>query len=220
MTGCVQCRRSLSRPPNAFFIAPVVVVKTWVFTVGRWTMFSPRKRRGIVEAVGIDLVQDQELVGEVAHRLAHRDPLLALVEVDVAQAVLLDHRELLVLALAEMGVDHHGAVVAAVDQRRVEAVALHGGDHAVELPRRGGAARIEEVPGDVDLERGVDALVEHLLVARQVEQLVVVREHRARRGPQQGDGGLAHRGMLPDDVTRSLATCSRPGGRQRRGGRA
>ena len=26
MTGCVQCRRSFSSPPNAFFIAPVVVL--------------------------------------------------------------------------------------------------------------------------------------------------------------------------------------------------
>ena len=39
ITGCVQCRFSLSSPPKAFFIAPVVVVKTCVFTVGRWMMF-------------------------------------------------------------------------------------------------------------------------------------------------------------------------------------
>ena len=52
MTGCVQCRCSFSRPPNAFFIAPVVVVKTWVFTVGRWMMFSPMKRLGIMKPFG------------------------------------------------------------------------------------------------------------------------------------------------------------------------
>ena len=52
MTGCVQCRRSFSSPPNAFFIAPVVVVKTCVFTVGRWMMFSPMNRRGIMNPSG------------------------------------------------------------------------------------------------------------------------------------------------------------------------
>ena len=52
MTGCVQCRCSFSRPPNAFFIAPVVVVNTCVFTVGRWMMFSPMKRFGIMKPFG------------------------------------------------------------------------------------------------------------------------------------------------------------------------
>ena len=52
ITGCVQWRRSLSRPPKAFFIAPVVVVKTCVLTVGRWMMFSPMKRFGIMKPFG------------------------------------------------------------------------------------------------------------------------------------------------------------------------
>ena len=52
ITGCVQCRCSLSRPPKAFFIAPVVVVKMCVFTVGRWMMFSPMNRRGIMNPFG------------------------------------------------------------------------------------------------------------------------------------------------------------------------
>ncbi len=52
ITGCVQWRRSLSRPPKAFFIAPVVVVKMWVLTVGRWMMFSPMNRRGIMNPSG------------------------------------------------------------------------------------------------------------------------------------------------------------------------
>jgi hypothetical protein len=52
MTGWVQWRRSLRRPPKAFFMAPVVVVKTWVFTVGRWRMFSPMKRFGIEKPSG------------------------------------------------------------------------------------------------------------------------------------------------------------------------
>ncbi len=52
ITGCVQWRCSFSSPPNAFFIAPVVVVKTWVLTVGRWMMFSPMKRFGIMKPFG------------------------------------------------------------------------------------------------------------------------------------------------------------------------
>ena len=52
ITGCVQWRCSFSSPPNAFFIAPVVVVKTCVFTVGRWMMFSPMKRFGIMKPSG------------------------------------------------------------------------------------------------------------------------------------------------------------------------
>ena len=52
ITGWVQWRRSLSRPPKAFFIAPVVVVKTCVLTVGRWMMFSPMNRRGMWKPFG------------------------------------------------------------------------------------------------------------------------------------------------------------------------
>ena len=47
----------------------------------------------------------------------------------------------------------------------VVAVLLHRPDHAVELPRRGRRAREEEVPGDVDLERGVGVLGEDVLIA-------------------------------------------------------
>ena len=52
MTGWVQWRCSLRSPPKAFFIAPVVVVKMWFFTVGRWMMFSPMKRLGISNPFG------------------------------------------------------------------------------------------------------------------------------------------------------------------------
>ncbi len=47
MTECVQCRLLLRRPPKAFFMAPVMVVKTWVLRVGRWTMLVPRNISGI-----------------------------------------------------------------------------------------------------------------------------------------------------------------------------
>ena len=56
------------------------------------------------ETAGVDVVEAQEVVGEVAHCVADVDPLLPLVEVEVAQAVGLDDVDLLVqpiyLALA------------------------------------------------------------------------------------------------------------------------
>ena len=70
------------------------------------------------EALRVDLVEAHELLRQVADRLADVDPLLGLVEVDVAQAVRLDDVDLLVLALAEMRVDDDRAVVARVHQRR------------------------------------------------------------------------------------------------------
>ena len=81
-------------------------------------MFSPMKRFGIEKPFGIDLVQAEELLREVADGVADVDPLLALVEVDVAEAVRLDDVDLLVLALAEVRVDDDGAVVARVDEVR------------------------------------------------------------------------------------------------------
>ncbi len=158
------------------------------------------------EALGVDLVQAEELLGEVAHRLGDGDPGLALVEVDVAQAVRLDDVDLLVLALAQVGVDDHGAVVAGVDQVVLVAVRLHRADDALELPRRGRGRRVEEVPGDVDLEPGVGALVDHLLVVGEVHHPVVVLEDRGRAGADDGDFGTRHGpdpSICPDASTRN-----------------
>ena len=47
ITAWVQCRFRFRRPPKAFFIDPVVPVKTWVFTVGMWMTFLPIRSRGI-----------------------------------------------------------------------------------------------------------------------------------------------------------------------------
>ncbi len=52
ITGWVQWRCSFRSPPQAFFMAPVVVVKTWVLTVGKWMMFSPMKRLGMENPLG------------------------------------------------------------------------------------------------------------------------------------------------------------------------
>ena len=54
------------------------------------------KAFGNVEPARIDLVEAQELVGQVAHCVADVQPLLALVQVDVAQAVRLHDGQLLV----------------------------------------------------------------------------------------------------------------------------
>ena len=145
------------------------------------------------EPVGIDLIEAEELLREIADRVLDVDPgLVALVEMDVLQAMRLDHVELLVLAFAEMGVDDHGAVVAGVDQVLAVAVGGHRPDHAVELPRRGRAAGEEEMPGDVDLERRLHVLGQHVLIAREVHQPVVIAEDRARRGAKDGNLTLAH----------------------------
>ena len=52
MTEWVQWRRRLRRPPKAFFMAPVMVVKTWVLRVGSWMMLLPGKLAGMVRPSG------------------------------------------------------------------------------------------------------------------------------------------------------------------------
>ncbi len=50
-----------------------------------------------------------------------------------------------------MGINDHRAVMTGVDQVGVVAVPFHGPNHALKLPGSGGAARVEEVPRDIDL---------------------------------------------------------------------
>ena len=52
ITLCVQWRFRWSSPPKAFFIAPVISVKTWVLSVGRWMMFAPIRDLGIMSPSG------------------------------------------------------------------------------------------------------------------------------------------------------------------------
>lgn len=104
--------------------------------------------------VRVDLLETEKLVNEIAHGLSNGHPFnTRLVEVNVAQAMRLNHAELLVLALAEPGVDHDGSIVAHVDQIRIVPVALHRPDDTLQLPRRRRTAGVEEMPTDVHLER-------------------------------------------------------------------
>ena len=161
ITPWVQWRFSLSRPPNAFFIAPVITVKTWVFTVGRWMMFLSKKYSGMQDALGEDPVQHQHgRLGHVAHPAN-----LGLVQVHVAQTVGVHHVLLLVVLLADVSVHHDRLVV-------------RGGEIAYSRPPGAsvttpsicqgvaGAGRIPGLPGDVDLQDRFVVFGQRLLVAR------------------------------------------------------
>src|SRR5262249_701755 len=140
-----------------------------------------------VEALRVDVIQAEKAIGQVPHRVANMNPLFTLVEVDIAQTVSLDDVELLVLPLAQPGVDDDRPVVARVDQFLAVAIAGHGPYHPIELPRSGGAAGKEEVPRDVDLERGVGVLGQNLLVSGEVHQPMVVGHHRRRTRTENRD---------------------------------
>jgi len=130
---------------------------------------------GYRETVRINVVEAQELAGEFPHGVANVEPLFAFVKVDVAQAVGVEYVNLLIFAFAQVSVDHHRPVVAAVDQFLFVSVFQHGVDDAVQLPGRGRASRKKEVPGDVDLERRVRVLRDDVLVSGEVEHAMVIR---------------------------------------------
>jgi hypothetical protein len=145
-----------------------------------------------LKALGVNLVQAEEFLGQFADRVAHIDPGFAFlarfgIKVHVTQAMGFNHIDLLILLLTKAGVDHDGAVVAGVNQAGVVAVPLHGPDHTFELPGRGRAAGIEEVPGDVDLQRGIGVLGDFCLIISQVQQFMVIAQHGSRCRGQNGD---------------------------------
>ncbi len=144
------------------------------------------------ETLGIDLIQAEELLREIAHCVPDIDPFFGFVDVDVADAVRLDDRKLLVFALAQVRIDHHGPVVARMDQICRVAVLFQRADDAVELPRRRRAAGEEEVPGDVDLQRGIHLFRNDVLVPGQVHHLVVVAQDGFWPGLQDSDACLGH----------------------------
>ncbi len=144
------------------------------------------------EALRVDLVQAEKLLREVADGVADVNPLFRLVDVHVPETVRLDDVQLFVFALAEMRIDHHGAVVAGVDQGRVVAVLLHRADHALELPRRRRAAGEEEVPRDIDLEPRVGVLPDDVLITGEIQQRVIVAQHGLGRRAEDRNPGFTH----------------------------
>ena len=130
---------------------------------GRWTMFLADQAPRNVKAVGIDLVQTQETVGEIAHRIADVDPFLAFVEVDIPQAVGIDNVDLLVLSLAQPGVDDDRSVVAGrMRSLRYPSFAM-ARITPFELPGGRGTAGVEEMPGNIHFQGGVELPVQHVL---------------------------------------------------------
>ena len=116
----------------------------------------PDKPLGNHEAIRVYLVQAEELISDIADGITYIDPgFIALVEMDVSEPMRLDNIQLLVFPLAEMGIDHDGAVMTGVDVGGGIPVLFHGPDYAIQLPGSGGAARIEEVPTDIDLQGSV-----------------------------------------------------------------
>ena len=144
------------------------------------------------EPLRIDLIQAEELFCEVSDRVTDVDPLFAFINMDVAEAVRLDDRQLLVLALAEVSVDHHRTVVARMHQFRRIAVLLHRANHALELPGCGRAAGEEEMPRDIDLQRRVRIFRDDILVIGEVQQPVIVPEDGFGSGSKNGDSRFGH----------------------------
>ena len=102
------------------------------------------------ETLRIHLVQAEELFREIADGVTDVDPLFAFIDMDVAETVCLDDRQLLVFALAEVGVDDHCPVVTRVHQFGRIAILFHRSNDALELPGCRRAAGEEEVPRDID----------------------------------------------------------------------
>ena len=98
------------------------------------------------EPFRVHVVQAEKFLRQVANGVLDVDPLFSFVDVDIPQSVGFDDRKLLVLALAEVRVDHHRTVMARVNQVRRISVLLHRANHPFELPRRGRGGREKEVP--------------------------------------------------------------------------
>lgn len=145
---------------------------------------------GNVESVGVDLIQAQESVRQIAHGIPNVDPFLAFIQVDIPQAVGVDDLDLFILPFAQPGIDDDRPVVAGVDQVPAIAVPCHGADHAFELPRGRGTAGVEKMPGNIDFQGGVELPVQDVLVPRQVQEPVVVFQDRLRSGFKYGDTAL------------------------------
>jgi hypothetical protein len=116
-----------------------------------------------LDAIWIDLVQHQHWgFGFVV------DPLdLGLVQMNVAQAILVYNQLVLVVELAHVGIHHDGSVVGRA--QIPVAILQQGANHALQLPWRGRTSRIPLLPRDVDLEQGLPVFGERRLIVCQFQ---------------------------------------------------
>ena len=129
------------------------------------------------ETARIDIVKTEEPPCQVTDCFSNVDPVFTFVKMDIADVMRFNNVEVFVLPFAKMGVNDNRAIVTRVNQRRVIAVHFHGSNDTVELPRGSRAARKEEVPRDIDLQRGIDGSVDDLLVSGEIKQPMIVADN-------------------------------------------
>ena len=106
-------------------------------------------------------------------------------EVEALEAVLVQDHFVLVLDLAIVGVDDDGAVLGG--QELLVAVLAERTDYALELPGGCGTGRVIALPGDVDLENGLDVTRQGVGVAGETHGVGDVVEHSGGAGVDDGD---------------------------------
>ena len=116
------------------------------FDGGKMDDVFTEKAFGNVKAFGIDFVQAEKFFGEIADCVAYVDPFFAFVEMYIFQAVRVNDGEVFVFFFAQMRVNDHGSVVAAVNEVGIVTIAFHGADNTIELPRRCGTSGKKKVP--------------------------------------------------------------------------
>ncbi len=140
------------------------------------------------EAIWIYLVEAEELICNIADGFTHIDPrLVTLIKMDITKAMRLDDVEVLVFPFSEVGIDHHGTVMAGMDIRGRIAILFHGTDYAIQLPGGGGAARVEKMPADIDFQGGIGGFGDDLLIASQIHDAVIISQRGGGRCPENGD---------------------------------
>ena len=134
-----------------------------------------------LDAIGEDLVEDEHL----ALRLVVDPDGVFIRQVDALEAVAVEDDLVLVLDLALVGIDDDGAVLDGHDL--VIAVAKEGADYPFELPGGRRAGGVVVLPGDVDLESGLDVARQRLSRAGEMHGVSDVVENGGSAGIDDGD---------------------------------
>ena len=118
------------------------------------------------------------------------DPLnFRLVDVDVLDAVFVDDVLVLVVSLADVGIDAGGLAVGR--DPVLETAGLEPPDDAFELPRRGRSARRPGLRRDAGLQDRLALVIERVLIAGHLHDATDVFEDRLRLRPEDRDLTLA-----------------------------